>query len=128
MDIGIILQSDPSKLKPFQEFWPALLQPYDPFYFIESLYRLWLYVLKTLLIKIRMNRPTPIPGHSSKTAAETPKKEPVVSPIEKTIRKLKPKGGFGVFDRKTKTVFACYRDSIKYSVFALLGTVIAVVS
>lgn len=128
IEVGIILQSSPGMQRPFQEYWPELLQPFDPHLFIKSLYRLWMYVIILFLTQIRMNRPTPVPGHSTKVSAEPNSKAPIVSPIEKSVKKFKKSGGFGIVDKKTLAVFACYRDSIKYSIFALLGTVIAVVS
>ena len=54
--------------------------------------------------------------------------KPLISPIEKSFRKIaqgQGEKGFGIIDRQTLQVCLCYRDSIKYSLFALGGVFIA---
>ena len=71
------------------------------------------------------------PGKSSvKTVSEVVDRKPIVSPIEKAFQKIKipdAKSSFGLFDRRTLEICACYKDSVKFSVLALIGTFLLVV-
>ena len=75
-----------------------------------------------------MNGPT---GKSSiKTVAETIDRKPIVSPLTKAFQKINgtdSKKSFGILDRRTLEICACYKDSVKFSFLALIGTFIGVV-
>ena len=69
-----------------------------------------------------MSRPSNV-----RTVSEQIEPSPIISPLSKAFSKLNSDGmkkGFGVFDRQTLKVFACYKDSVKFSLFALGGTFI----
>ena len=61
---------------------------------------------------------------SVKTISDKVEPKPVISPLEKAFRSIaKPGGGkgLGLIDRQTLQVCTCYRDSVKFSVYALGG-------
>ena len=78
-----------------------------------------------------MSRPLPGQVEKSHSNKDNRIREPIESSIAKAIQKLTSTGngeGFGIIDRKTLEVCACYRDSVKYSIFALIGTFIVLVN
>ena len=86
-------------------------------------------LLKIVIFRRKMNCP---PTKSTvKTVSEVVEKKPIVSHLEKTFRKINnsnSKTTFGIFDRRTLEICACYKDSVKYSILALIGAFIGVVN
>ena len=75
-----------------------------------------------------MSRQTPTP--SVKTVSEAIDNQRIVSPLEKSLKKISGRNKglkFGILDRQTLEICACYKDSVKLSVLALIGTFIGVV-
>ena len=74
----------------------------------------------------------PLPGQSVPASPPSPiaPSRPIISPLEKALKAVisnEKNRGFGIIDRKTLEMCACYRDSVKYSIYALIGTFIGLV-